>query len=456
MMTRDEAIAILEMEQDKAVEIIFQLSAKAEKYDEMCSNVEVTTPSGMTPVYLKPTKRKGKPKGRAKGHKGAGRKRPKKIDKRKKHTMCNCPDCNINLSQPIREHKRYIEEIPPVKPIVTEHTIYGYWCPKCKKIVSKKITDAMPNAVMGLRLVVFTAWLHYSIGVSVKNIVKIASVFCSFSVSPGGLTQAWANLAKLLEPNYDEIGEKVKKSGVLNADETGWRLNGATHWLWCFTTKKLCYYLITKGRGSPVIKEFLGIMFKGVLICDFWGAYNKIKALAKQRCLYHLFTELVKVDKSNSSEAWRKFRKKLSRILKDAVRLSQRKDELTTEHFKTLKLKLSDRIELLLSTPYDDKDAKRIIKRLKRHKDELLTFLDFENVSPYNNHAEQQMRKPVLIRKVSQQNRSNRGVETQAILMSLFRTAELQDNYPVESILEIVKNTLKSNKTNSDVKKKAA
>ena len=158
------------------------------------------------------------------------------------------------------------------------------------------VTDALPNARLGLRLVVFTAWLHYLVGVSVNNIVKMVSVFSDLQVSAGGLTQAWKALATLLEPQYNDIGQKVSASAVLHADETGWRLNGKTHWLWCFTTKTLCYYLITRNRGSPVIEKFLGILFNGILICDFWGAYNKINALAKQRCFYHLFTELVKVE----------------------------------------------------------------------------------------------------------------------------------------------------------------
>ena len=72
----------------------------------------------------------------------------------------------------------------------------------------------------------------------------------------------------------------------------------------------------------------LGILFKGILICDFWGAYNKIKALAKQRCFYHLFTELVKVDKHNGSLSWKIFRKKLSRLLKDAIRLSEKREQM--------------------------------------------------------------------------------------------------------------------------------
>jgi len=69
----------------------------------------------------------------------------------------------------------------------------------------------------------------------------------------------------------------------------------------------------------------------------------------------------------------------------------------------------------------------------------LFTFLEYENVSPYNNHAEQQMRKPVQTRKVCQQNRSEQGAKTHAVFMSLFRSAELQGKNPVESVLSFAR-----------------
>jgi transposase len=53
------------------------------------------------------------------------------------------------------------------------------------------------------------------------------------------------------------LAKAISTSAVLNADETGWRLNGITHWLWCFTTKELCYYLITKA-GDPRGQANLG------------------------------------------------------------------------------------------------------------------------------------------------------------------------------------------------------
>jgi len=318
---------------------------------------------------------------------------------------------------------------------VTEHTIHRYWCLQCKKIVSSTVTDALPNAMIGLRLVVLTAWLHYLVGISVNNLVKTVSVFSSLKIKAGGLTQAWKKLAFVLEPLYEEIGRKVSQSAVLSADETGWRLNGVTHWLWGFATSTFCYYRITKSRASPVVKEVLGRFSQGILICDFWGAYNKISALAKQRCFYHLFTELVKVDQHNASSGWKAFRKKLSRLLKDAVRLSEKRNQLNR------------RLDQFLASRYQDRDAKRLIKRLKRHQRELFTFLEYEGVSPYNNHAKQQMRPPVLIRKVSQQNRSDEGVRTQSILMTLFRSAQLQGHNPVEIILSTAKEALEARST---------
>jgi transposase len=458
-VTRDEAIAILALPQDKAVKVILALSEKAEKYDQLVGGVSPTTPSGMIAPYLKPppeVKSKKSP-GRKIGHPGSARLRPEKVDDFKEHTLRCCPECHGPVGNPIKTYNRYTEDIPPIEaPEVTEHTVHGYWCSTCKKVVFPAVTEALPNSVIGLRLVVFTAWLHYLVGVSVNNIVKLLSVVCHFKISAGGLTQAWKNLASLLEPHYNHIADMIAKSGVLNADETGWRLNGITHWLWCFTTKSLCYYLITKSRGSPVIKDVLGTVFRGILICDFWGAYNKISALAKQRCFYHLFTELTKVDKVNHSPDWKAFRKTLARLLKDAVRLSTKKAQLAPQRFDRLRDRLAYRLGQIIDATYQDKDAKRLVKRLKRHSNELFTFLDHENVSPYNNHAEQQMRKPVQTRKVSQQNRSDHGAKTQAILMTLFRSEELQGKNPVEAVLALAKATIAKDSLDEEPLKMAA
>lgn len=458
-MTRQRAVEILtkigSVEREEAIQILMKLQEPSEKTDNSEEDESPLTPSGSRAVYKKPNHRKRRKKpGRKKGHKGEARRQPVHIDDHQEHTLCQCPNCATPVGKSIRQRKRYIEDIPEVVPTITEHTIHGYWCPNCQKIVEPVFTLAMPNDNISIRLYLFTAWLHYMVGISIHNLLKMLNYLHGFPISAGGLVQGWQRLAKLLKPEYGKIGQKARDSAVLNADETGWRLNGITRWLWCFSNRQLCYYTIEKSRGSPVLLEFLGTFFKGVLICDFWGAYNKIRALAKQRCLFHLFSELMKVDKSNHCNEWKAFRKKLSRILKDAIRLHERKEELSPQQYEHRKERIHHRLNVLTSSAYKDKDSRRLCKRLKRHQKELFTFLEHDNVSPYNNHAEQQMRKPVITRRISQQNRSHKGALTQAILMSIFRTAELQNLNPVKHAHSLALMAIQNNKL--DDQKKAA
>ncbi len=447
-MRREQAIALLQLPREEAICAILELAQKAEQWERLRAQgehtaVSPTTPSGMRPVYTKPAARGRKRRpGRKRGHPGARRPAPDHIDERQEHSLRHCPHCQGKLGQSIRTHTRVIEDIPPVTPKVTEHAVHGYWCGRCRKIVTPIVTEALPHSTLGLRFLVLTAWLHYGVGVSVGNCVKIAAAFLGFPVSPGGLTQGWKNLARLLEGGYEGILQKVRTSAVLHADETGWRLNGVTHWLWAFATRQFCYYLIDRHRGTAVVTAVLGTVFPGILITDFWGAYNALEALAKQKCYYHLFTELVKVDKLTTGPPWRRFRKKLARLLRDAVRLGEARDSLPDLSYERRKIKLHQRLEALIAAPWTDRHARRLIKRLRRHRKELFTFLDHADVSPSNNHAEQQMRLAVHTRKVSQQNRSLQGAKAHAVLLSHFRTAQLQQLNPIEYVMQLARDAL--------------
>ena len=360
-MTKEEAEKILDLPREEAVASILELGEKAEKYDELAgkgsadkpsdTDDDPATPSGMKAPYSKPPgkKRKKKP-GRKKGHPGASRPKPDRIDHCKEHTLSRCPDCDNELGDPVKSHKRYTEDIPPVQTEVTEHTVHGYWCSRCRKFVSAKVSDALPNPMIGIRVVVFAAWLHYLIGAGVNNIVRILNFTAAFRITAGGLTQAWKRLAELLEASYEDVRKSISEAAVLHSDETGWRINGITHWLWCFATKTLCYYIIDRSRGSPVVVEVVGALFKGILITDFWGAYNMVGALAKQKCFYHLFTALVKTDKTNKSRQWKAFRKKLGRLLRDAIRLHERRDRFEAHDFQRRLEKLRKRLDQMTET----------------------------------------------------------------------------------------------------------
>ena len=400
------------------------------------------TPSGMIPIYEKPTARKRRKKpGARKGHPGARRVPPTRIDQRKSHRLKRCPHCEGQLQRCRRPRTRIIEDIPEdIQPLVTEHTIQRDYCPRCKKHVEPAVPDAMPGATLGHQVIGLTGWFHYGLGITIDQIVDILGYHLQTRLSQGGLIDAWRRMAIVLIAWYEQIAVEARGSAVLHADETGWRINGQTCWLWCFANDQVCYYMIDRTRGSPALQAFFGDAFDGTLVHDFWAPYESITADDRQYCLVHLLRELEKVDQHNASEQWRSFAKLLRRLIRDGIRLRKRPD-FTPERYRSRILRIDARLQKLATWKdaggarlYADGDAQRLSKRLRRHWDHLFTFLDKPQVPFDNNLAERAIRPAVILRKAGQSNRSEQGAATQSVLMTVFRTLKLRGLDPIRTV----------------------
>jgi transposase len=431
--------------------VVFALLSLAQQLAEPPTTppsvVTPTTPSAMIPPYLKPKPDgRGKRPGRKPGHPGS-RRPTAQSNRRADHRLEFCPDCHGPMTRTNQTRTRITEDIPEqITPVVTEHTIHRDWCPRCHKAVEPVVTDALPGATLGNRTLVLSAWLHYGLGNTLSQIVAVFNHHLTLKLTPGGLIQMWYRLQAILFAWYLEIQTQALDSAVLHADETGWRVNGKTHWLWCFTTTDLTYFMIDRSRGSPALKKFFKDEFAGTLVTDFWGAYNAVACAKKQKCLVHLLRELKTVEKyGRPGPNWPAFAKKLRRLLGDAIRLKKR-DEVPAEEHASRRARLAARLDELIATEWEDKDAKRLIKRLKRHRDELLTFLDDPEVPFDNNHGERGIRPAVMIRKNSFGNRSDRGADTQAVLMSVYRTLEQRGHAPLKTVVDALRTYLKTGK----------
>ena len=413
------------------------------------AGVSPATPSGMIPVYTKPNAettrgRRRKRPGARDGHPGHRRPTPTRIDRRQQHRLKVCPCCGGPLQRCRRSRTRLIEDLPEdLQAQVTEHTIHRDYCPKCKQHVEPVVPDALPNATFGHRIISFTSWCHYGLGVTIDQLIDILQYHLQTKLSAGGLIAAWQRLAEILTPWYQQIAEEARKSAYLHADETGWRVQGQTCWLWCFTNHQNCYYLIDRNRGSPVLQRFFGEAFDGILLHDFWTAYESIDVFDRQYCLVHLLRELEKVDQHNTSAEWRSFAKMLRRLIRDGIRLRKRPD-FTPERYQSRILRLGRRLDAFIAAEATDPDARRLLKRLRRTGDHIFTFLDYPEIAFENNFAERMIRPAVILRKNSQSNRSDRGAVTQAVLMSVYRTLRLRGHDPLQTIAAALRTYLES------------
>jgi transposase len=449
-LTAEDAAAIYAQGPEAVVFALLELARLLKQSEGRCAAVSSpATPSGMTPIHQKPAARKrGKTPGRKPGHPGSRRAMPVQIDERKTHRAACCPECQGKLKRCAGMRTRITEDIPQdITPVVTEHTIHRDWCPRCKKSVEPTVPDALPGSQIGNRVLALSAWLHYGLGKTIDHVVDVFNHHLQFPISPGGLQQQWYRLQEILFPWYEQIQQEALDAAVLHADETGWRVNGKGHWLWCFSHQRGTYYLIDLQRGRPVLAKFFRRDFAGTLVSDFWGAYNAVVCSRRQVCLAHLLRDLKHVEQyKHPSKHWPKFAKKLRRLIHDALRLKKRQAELDANVYASRCQRLHQRLDELIATPWKDAQAKRLLKRFRRHRDHLFTFLDDPQIPADNNHGERAIRPAVIIRKNSYGNRSQRGADCQAVLMSIYRTLKQRGHDPLATITRTLSEYLTTGK----------
>jgi transposase len=446
-LTAEQATLIFQQGQDAVVFALLTLAKQLAEKQAVAVKPDPSPPSGQTAPYIKPAgRRRAKAKGAKPGHPGHRRPAPPRIDQRVDHRLSTCPKCHGPVRLCRSSRTRVIEDIPAdITPVVTEHTIHRYWCPQCRDTVEPVVPDALPGSTIGLRVVVLSAWLHYLLGTTLAQIVDVFNFHLQFQLSSGGLVQMWHRLREILLAWYLEIPVQALSGAVLHADETGWRVNGKTYWLWCFTSKDVTYYMIDRRRGSPALKKFFKKEFAGVLVTDFWAAYNAVVCAAKQKCLPHLLRDLKRTGHYHKPGGdWPEFSKQLKRLIRDSIRLGKRRGELSAEQFASRRQRLQQRLHDLLVQEWNERHARRLVKRLRRHEAELFTFLDHPDVPSDNNHAERQIRPAVIVRKNSYANGSEEGAQTQAVLMSVFRTLKQRGHNPVSAVLDAVRVYLKT------------
>jgi transposase len=420
-LTESQADRFLNRDPIELKFLLLQLSAAIA---DTPAGVGPHTPSGAIPPHAKPAgKRRKKKSGARPGHEGHCRPTPERVDRTVVHALPPCPGCHGELADGKAPRRRVVEDIPEnLKVEAVEHVIPRGYCKNCHKQYEPKVVDALPNATLGNRVVVLTAWLHYGLGTTTSQVVDVLNGHLQVPVSAGGLHDIWHRLAEVLTPWYDQIADLCRTAPVLHMDETGWRTAGRNGWLWCGTARDATYYWIHPSRGHDALDAFFAEEFTGVLVSDFWSAYDAV-AEHRQKCWPHLLRELKEIDgKDGDDDEWKGFSKKLKRIYADGIRLKLARDELGEGAFAHRVETLQRRLIDLGLAEYACVPARRLAKRLVRYWDALLTFVEHRGVPADNNRAEREIRPAVLMRKASYGSGSDRGAATRGVLMSIYRT----------------------------------
>ena len=372
-------------------------------------------------------RRRYKKSGRREGHQGASRARPKEIDATVELDQSVCPRCGGALSaKPTDSYERVVEDIVPARAVTTKYVVRRRYCCRCRKQVSPPVPNVVGgggNERFGLRLMLLVVSLKM-LGNSYEKIGSLLKLLFDLDLTEGAMLHCVMAVAEAFGPRYEELKEELRREKSIHGDETSWRIKGKNHWLWAFLGRWSVVYEVDRSRGKDVPKRVLGD-YRGTVTSDSWGAWNHIGA-RWQRCLVHYLRELEDTIKYKSPGAdLFPFRKKLRRILRDAIRMADEEDRVER---LAAKARFEARVDVLISSysSSKEKNCARLLKRLRRERDMLFTFLEQDGVDWNNNAAERALRSSVVIRKITYGNQSDEGAHAHAVLMSIRETCSLR------------------------------
>jgi transposase len=402
------------------------------------------------PRFVKPSvaRRRRRRPGRKAGHPAALRPMPDHIDVHEQVPLPtgsdgreSCPHCQSGLVE-LEDRARVVEELVPAQvEVVCYHTRSGY-CPSCRRRVESRSAEQppaanVPHGQLGLNALATAIALRIAHRLPFRQVRQVFADLPGLSISAGAIARQVQRIADWLDGDYEELKVALRCAPHVYADETGWRRDGDNVNLWAVTSPTHTLYHIDKSRGGKVIAQLLGKAFGGTLVSDFFSAYSRMDC-KKQKCLVHLLRELAESAEKSPAFAEGKFFRSCKRLIKQMLLLKQQWDTLGEQEYRSRVARLEQRLEALAAGTYNEANAMRLAKRLRKYRKELTTFLHEKDLDGTNNAAERAIRPIVVFRNITGGSRSNNGARATAKLASLLRSASQQGKNVVEAIKSLL------------------
>jgi hypothetical protein len=392
-------------------------------------------------------KEKRKPGGQP-GHKGSMRELipVEEVDNLVHYYPEKCNNCGKALPQDesaneVGESFRWqVAEIEPIKPFITEHQAHTTLC-ECGCQTSAALPEEILKSNFGPRLASIIAYLAAVLHVSRRGTREFCETLLNINIALGSVQNLLEDTSGALEPVDKELKDALPKESVLNSDETGWR----DRWLWIFVASTFIYFQVAKTRSSKVLVDVLGMVYKGILCVDRWGAYTKYHKGLFQICWAHLkrdFFGILKVGEATQSDDAIAFAKTMEKLRKKLMAIWYRfksgdisRPELIK---KTRRVRNAIKRCLKEHMRSEERCVQNLAGKLYKRFDHLFTFIFHEGVEPTNNMAERGIRPAVQWRKICFGNRSDNGAVLTSRLLTVTRTCWLQKRNPLEFLVAAI------------------
>jgi hypothetical protein len=267
------------------------------------------------------------------------------------------------------------------------------------------------------------AYLFYQLvelNIPQRTVVRHFNRLFGFDLSKSTFNNTKVRLAGYYAETKQKILERIVRGSLIHADETRANIKGKTGFVWVLTSNSEVVYILADSREGEMVQRLL-VAFKGVLVSDFYTAYDSIDC-PQQRCLIHLMRDLNDEVLNNPFDiGLKQVITAFAEILKAVVDTVDRYG--LKKHFLKKHLTAVDRFYSELGkADYHSDAATKCKERFERNRDKLFTFLSRDGVPWHNNNAEHAIKAFARLRDIIAGASTEKGLEEYLTLLSICET----------------------------------
>ena len=397
------------------VELVLQLQRPAKR-----SRTSSKPPS----TDRKERRERSRPGGAKPGHDGHKRVLTADPDLVVDHRPAGCPDCGLALSADLPAEVVSVHEeidIPPVKPRVEQHRRLSVCCPGCGARAAAERPAGANETPFGPRLHALALYLKTFQALSYERLQGAMADLFGLTISQGGLMNMLRRAEAQFAGGRDTALAALHRAKVVACDETGIRIEGTNSFHWVFRCAEAVVHHVAPTRGAAVVRDVMGEHRPDVWLSDRYAAQQG-HADRHQTCLAHLARDVAYALDGRDEALALGFKLWLG----SAFALAEAVTTLAASTVASRRRALERRLDDLLARATACDLVRAVQDKIRRARDQLLTFTFFPGqVEPTNNACERDLRPAVIQRKVTNGYRSTWSAEGEAAVRTVVSTRRL-------------------------------
>ena len=204
-----------------------------------------------------------------------------------------CPKCKTKKILKLDRTSKIVHDLKfsraGIKRWIVKYSFDRYLCRKCGiSFYFQQIPRA--RSPFGSELVNYVIYQIIELRLPQETIAQSLNQLFDFHLGHSAVNRQKERAARFYAGTYEGILKRIVTGKLIHADETKISIAGKDAFVWVFTNLEEVAYYYTKTREGDFLQELLR-EFKGVLVSDFYTAYDSINC-PQQKCLIHFLRDL--------------------------------------------------------------------------------------------------------------------------------------------------------------------